>query len=132
MRFKDLIGKKSEPEVPSDRGATTPAPRDAPVPRTDPVAPSTASAPVIPVAAGSLADLFSRLLAAEQGEPAPPPATVSTRLNEADVERIAVRVAERFEGALRDEVRRIVAEVTERLIREEIARIRRAAESDQA
>jgi hypothetical protein len=77
----------------------------------------------------SLGDVFARLLAAEQGEPPPPPGSVPFRLSDADVERVAARVVERFDATLRDEVRRLVAEAAQRLIREEIDRIRRAAES---
>jgi hypothetical protein len=54
------------------------------------------------------------------------------RLSDADIERLSARVAERFAaGPLRDEVRRIVAEVSERMVREEIARIRHVAESEE-
>ena len=49
-------------------------------------------------------------------------------LSDADVERIAARVAERLlRGPMTDTVTRVVAEVSERLVREEIARIRAAA-----
>ena len=122
MRFKNLIGRKPEPEVSPGRLVTAPA---APGPRTAPIAPDA------PVAPGSIADLFARLLATEQGEPSPPPSSLPIRLSEADVERIAARVAERVEGSLREEVRRVVGEVSERLVRAEIARIRSAAESEQ-
>ena len=49
-------------------------------------------------------------------------------LSEADVERIAARVADRLrESPLTEPIAKIVAEVAERLVREEIARMRAAA-----
>ena len=49
-------------------------------------------------------------------------------LSEADVERIAARVADRLlESSLTEPIAKIVAEVAERLVREEIARMRAAA-----
>lgn len=155
MRLKDLLGKKSEPDVPTGRLITAadahvfgaaPAPV-APHPpplahdpascsETSPKQPSAAKAGLRTSAPDSLADAFARLLAAEQGE-APPPASpppfpsLPPRLSDEDVERISARVAERFaEGPLRADVQRVVADVAERLVREEIARIRRAAESE--
>ena len=51
-------------------------------------------------------------------------------LSHADVERIAARVAERLlQGPMADTVARVVAEVSERLVRDEIDRIRIAARS---
>lgn len=51
-------------------------------------------------------------------------------LSDADVERIAARVAERLlQGPMADRVARVVADVAERLVREEIDRIRAAARS---
>ena len=136
MRFKDLIGRKSEPEVSPGRLVTTPAAPAAPNPpahRTAPGAPIAPIAPATPAprAPEPLADLFARLLATEQGEPLPPQSSLPIRLSEADVERIAARVAERVAGPLREDVRRVVGEVSERLVRAEIARIRGAAESEQ-
>jgi hypothetical protein len=78
-----------------------------------------------------LADAFHLLLAEEQGEA---PATLyggSYGLSEADLDRIAVRVVDRMtRGALGDNVTRIVTEVAERLVREEIERIRQSTPSD--
>ena len=60
------------------------------------------------------------------GPPSPPVGPLS----DADVERIAARVAERLlQGPMADKVARVVAEVSERLVREEIDRIRAAARS---
>jgi hypothetical protein len=91
-----------------------------------------------PVAPSSLADAFARLLAAEQGDagalvatrlPAP---SLPARLSDADIERLSARIAARLiEGPVGDEVRRIVADVAARLVREEIARIREAVETPQ-
>jgi hypothetical protein len=80
-----------------------------------------------------VADRFALLLAEEQGEApvvaraaAPPAPTLTDR----DIDRIALRVAERLaETPLAADVQRIVAEVSERLVKEEIQRIRKAAES---
>jgi hypothetical protein len=48
-------------------------------------------------------------------------------LSDADVERIAARVAEQIvRGPMADVVTRIVSEVSERLVREEIERVRAA------
>jgi hypothetical protein len=75
-----------------------------------------------------LADAFAMLLAEEQGEA---PATLyggSYGLSEADLDRIAARVVDRLSrGALGGTVTRIVMEVSERLVREEIDRIRQSA-----
>ena len=75
-----------------------------------------------------LADAFAMLLAEEQGEA---PATLyggSYGLSEADLDRIAARVVDRLSrGALGDTVTRIVTDVSERLVREEIERIRQSA-----
>lgn len=86
-----------------------------------------------------VADAFAHLLAVEQGElvaapepgpeMTPAPAAAGT-LSDADVDRIALRVAERLGSTtFAADVQRIVADVSERLIREEIQRIRQAAES---
>jgi hypothetical protein len=75
-----------------------------------------------------MADAFAALLAEEQGE-APAPAPVeAVGLSEADVDRIATRVAERIaRGPMADTVARIVRDVSERLVREEIDKIRASA-----
>jgi hypothetical protein len=53
-----------------------------------------------------------------------------TELSDAEIERIAVRVAERLlQGSRDDAVSRVLVEVAERLVREEIDRIRAAAQS---
>ena len=80
-------------------------------------------------------DAFHALLAMEQGEPrpatrsqapAPSPAVVTDEL----VDEVARRVIERLApNTTRELVKQIVAEVAERLIREEIARIKAAAQT---
>ena len=97
---------------------------------------ASAARPVAAIAppAASFADAFDQLLAAEQGE-APQPADAAhgqapvIEISDEVIDRIAVRVAERLsEGVLIDTVTHIVREVSERLVREEIARIRSAAQ----
>ena len=58
--------------------------------------------------------------------------TARPELSEEDIERIAARVADRLMHASpADPVTRIVSEVAERLVREEIARMRAAAQAKQ-
>jgi hypothetical protein len=110
----------------------------APERRSEPVAPL---APAAPVASADLsaaygrqggsdpwiADAFDLLLAEEQGEAPAALYAGGYGLSEADLDRIAARVADRLtRGALGDSVTRIVTEVSERLVREEIERIRQS------
>jgi hypothetical protein len=82
----------------------------------------------------SVADAFTALLAEEQGESVP---TAGATLINADqmntlVDEVTHRVLERLDTAVvRDRVDRIVLEVAERLVREEISRIRDAATAKQ-
>ncbi len=67
--------------------------------------------------------------------PAPPPPAPPGELTETQVEAIAQRVADKLVAGiigdrLREAVTRIVSETSERLVREEIARIRYEAERD--
>jgi hypothetical protein len=56
--------------------------------------------------------------------------TARPELSEEDIERIAARVADRLlHASPADPVTRIVSEVAERLVREEIARMRAAAQA---
>jgi CheY-like chemotaxis protein len=92
-------------------------------------------APATPPGAGGnvILDAFNALLAMEQGEPRPAarsyggtagPAVVSDEL----VDEVARRVIERLApNTARDLVKQIVSDVAERLIRDEIARIKAAA-----
>jgi hypothetical protein len=75
-----------------------------------------------------LVTAFRTVLARERGET--PPATGSAlptghRLDDEEVERIVVRVLERLnDGVLRDAARSLVAPIAERLVRDEIERIK--------
>ena len=74
-----------------------------------------------------LANAFAALLAAEQGQPAPELAFAfapAPRLSEDDIEQIVQRVIARLTD---DTVRRTVLDTAERLVREEIDRIKRQA-----
>jgi CheY-like chemotaxis protein len=78
-------------------------------------------------------DAFNALLAMEQGEPRPAvrshaSATAPVAVTDELVDEVTRRVIERLApGAAREVVKQVVAEVAERLIREEIARIKSAA-----
>ena len=68
-------------------------------------------------------------------EPARPTTPPAATLTDAQIEDLVARVAERLADGvlgdeLRDSVRRVVSETSERLVREEIARLRREAERD--
>jgi CheY-like chemotaxis protein len=92
-----------------------------------------AAATIPPDGGNVILDAFNALLAMEQGEPrlaarlqtsAAAPVAVTDEL----VDEVTRRVIERLApGAARDLVKQVVAEVAERLIREEIARIKTAA-----
>lgn len=74
-----------------------------------------------------MADAFAALLAAEQGEPVNHHPAIE--VNDEVIDRIASRVADQLSHSLlMDHVTRIVSEVAERVVREEIARIRAAAQ----
>jgi CheY-like chemotaxis protein len=78
-------------------------------------------------------DAFNALLAMEQGEPRPTvrantPAAAPAAITDELVDEVTRRVLERLApNAARDLVKQVVADVAERLIREEIARIKAAA-----
>jgi hypothetical protein len=80
-----------------------------------------------------MADAFVALLAAEQGETltipgvlAPPPAAGPITITDELIERVSDRVLNRLNDAVvRDTVRDTVSRVAERLVREEIDRIKR-------
>lgn len=93
-------------------------------------------APSSPPADGGnvILDAFHALLAMEQGEPRPPtvrahvPPTAPVTITDELVDEVTRRVLERLAPtAARDLVKQVVGEVAERLIREEIARIKAAA-----
>ena len=98
-------------------------------------APASSSGAAVTVAAAgeppatptpSLATTFSAILAEEQGEgPAVVPASGAPAVSDALVDEVARRVVERLtERVLREEVSRHVLDVAERMISEEIARIK--------
>ena len=95
-------------------------------------------APPSPPADGGnvILDAFHALLAMEQGEPrpatvrAPVPSTVPVTITDELVDEVTRRVLERLAPtAARDLVKQVVGEVAERLIREEIARIKGAVDA---
>jgi CheY-like chemotaxis protein len=120
------------PSAPS--GSAPSAPASAPSASADapsasasaPSAPASApsasgSAPSAPDRPPSLAQAFAALLAAEQGKVAPPPAISEEALRDDVIEQVTRRVVERMtDTAVRD----VVVEVAERLVREEITRIK--------
>lgn len=89
--------------------------------------------PALPPQTESVADAFSALLAAEQGEVVPQdllpqPAPDLDKI----VEQVTSRVLEQLgTSAVRERADRIVVEVAERLVRDEIARIRETAAARQ-
>jgi CheY-like chemotaxis protein len=113
--------------APSGAASAPSAPATAPsAPATAPSAPASApsasaSAPSAPDRPPSLAQAFAALLAAEQGKVAPPPAISEEALRDDVIEQVTRRVVERMtDTAVRD----VVVEVAERLVREEITRIK--------
>jgi CheY-like chemotaxis protein len=113
-----IVSNSGEPVHPN-----SPAPRTSPW-RASPPTPGRADA-AGPPAAPSLSEAFAALLAAEQGKPlASGPALPALALPEATIDEIARRVITR----LGDEpMRQAVLDAAERLVREEIDRIKRAA-----
>jgi CheY-like chemotaxis protein len=80
-----------------------------------------ASAPAPPTSVPTLSEAFAALLAAERGTVAPPAALTEPATREDVVEQVTRRVIERMtDTAVRD----TVVEVAERLVREEILRIK--------
>jgi CheY-like chemotaxis protein len=113
---RDLSGPASHP-APAPR-----APHDtAPAPQ-----PAATQAPGAPASARRLADRFETMLAVEQGEL--PPSALEPPVTGADaelVDRIARRVVEQLgDSAVRQLAAEIVSRTAERLVREEIDRIK--------
>ena len=77
-----------------------------------------------------IADVFERILAAERGEPGASPLRIGSApaepvVTDALVDEVAVRVIQKLGPATaREIVVQVVSEIAERLVREEIARIR--------
>jgi len=113
--------------APPPAAAFTPPPAPAFTPSapafTPPPAPPVTSAPAArdsaPVALPSLSDAFGALLAAEQEQP--PAAPAQAGVTDETIELVVQKVVERLTTAA---VRETVADVAERLVREEIARIK--------
>jgi hypothetical protein len=89
-----------------------------------------ASVPAPPSASSLVAEAFAKLLALEDGEPGAQPVRLVSgndepRVTDAFVEEVTRRVIERLSpDAVRAVVADVVSEVAERLVREEIERIR--------
>jgi hypothetical protein len=90
-----------------------------------------ADASVTPSAGPDIADAFQVLLAEELGEvPAGQFHAYTIHVTDDLIDRISLRVLDRLtKGSLNETMLRIVTEVSERLVREEIARIRASAEA---
>jgi CheY-like chemotaxis protein len=117
---------RPEPEVEASGGAPMAAPA-APAALPEPPPAPAAASPSSAAPAG-LADTFATLLAVEQGE-LPPSALLPPRTGEDDlVDRIARRVVEQLgDRAVRELAADIVSRTAERLVREEIERIKTEA-----
>jgi CheY-like chemotaxis protein len=123
VRSDDDQPPATQPAAPSEPSRASVAPSVAPEPAA--VAPS----PTQPVALPSLSEAFKALLAVERGDASAPvpsaePATATTVLSDETLELVVTRVLERLTA---DVVRDTVVDVAERLVREEIVRIRNAA-----
>jgi CheY-like chemotaxis protein len=83
--------------------------------------------PPAPAARSAIADAFSALMAAEQGGTPPPPLRLGVpAMTDELVDQVAERVLERLSSdALRPVVAEVVSRIAERLVREEIERIRK-------
>jgi hypothetical protein len=133
---------ETTPAVPPDASAP-PDDRLAPIEESQPVepeplavaaeaAPEAAQPPAPKPALPALADAFAALLAAEHGEPLPArsglwPSTLapSAEMREELVEQVVRRVLDRLsDTVVREAVADVVSTVAERLIREEIERIK--------
>ena len=114
------------------------APVPSPQPRVAPFDESSRTAAELPrpVVSVPMADAFVALLAAEQGETltipgvfAPPPAAASAGITDELVERVAERVVNRLsDSVVRETVRDTVSRVAERLVRDEIQRIKKMSQ----
>lgn len=76
---------------------------------------------IAPAAAPTLSEAFAALLAAEQGKAAPPIPAPGVVIDEQTIDRIAQRVLERMGDR---DIRATVLDVAERLVADEIARIK--------
>ena len=118
-------------EPPDVSPTRAPAPAEWPPQRQASPAPPVPAPPPAPASGQIVADAFTALLAVEQGEPGASPVRLTSAraepvITEAFLEEVVRRVVERLSpGAARDVITEIVSEVAERLVREEIERIRK-------
>ena len=118
-----IIQAPQEPELPPPAAAAVAPPV---VPAQAPAAPvSAAPAPAPPASTSVLAEAFEALLAAEQGRPLESVAAQKLASSDTLVDHITRQVIERLAD---DRMRDAVLDVAERLVREEIARIKSAAQ----
>jgi CheY-like chemotaxis protein len=115
-------GPVPEPPPRVTSAAPPPAAIERPAPRPEPVRPAAPPRRDDAVQETSLQEAFAALLAAEQAQAAaPPPAPVSAPPSDALIEEVARRVIARMGD---ESMRAAVLDVAERLVREEIARIK--------
>lgn len=122
-----LAARQRRPALPDADAPEAPEP-SSPPPGSGPVAarPSAAAAGRSDPAAPrpSLADTFAAILAAERGE-APAPSLATSDVNDALIDAVAERVARRLTDAvLREVVSKHVLDVAERLVTDEIEKIK--------
>jgi CheY-like chemotaxis protein len=144
----DLTGDPTRPSPAArETAAGGPPPRVAPAPRIAPAAPPPPAAAPAPASApqpqpvataavaepepgpalpkgASLAEAFAALLSAEQGQPIALPSVRPEDIPDDTIEHIVRRVIEKMGTST---VQQTVLDVAERLVREEIARIKRGA-----
>jgi CheY-like chemotaxis protein len=124
----ELASWEPEPAAspaPQTAAAALPGAQVAPAPAEEPAAPSermTTASHTAPLP--TLAEAFAALLSAEQGRPFASAATSGDALNEDVIEQVTRRVIERMTDSA---VREVVLDVAERLVKEEIDRIRAQA-----
>jgi CheY-like chemotaxis protein len=129
--FDWLPAGMSQPQPPPPEPPEQPATITAAASAVTSATPVAASEPAAAAPASTVADAFSALLAVEQGEPGAAPVFLTTGpaepvITDELIDEITRRVIERLgPGAVRDAVSDIVSRVAERLVREEIARIRK-------
>jgi CheY-like chemotaxis protein len=112
----DLATRQSAAVPPPQHAALPPPTQSAPVPAAQP-APSAPAVPPMP----PLADAFAALLAAEQGQPIVPSAHRTGAVSDDQIDEIVKRVIDRLGN---ESMRRAVLDTAERLVREEIDRIK--------
>jgi CheY-like chemotaxis protein len=139
ITFEPMIAPSRVEELAPSKveGPTIEPPDVTPTLAAAPPAPAAVSAPLdAPAGRSIIADAFSALFAAEQGEPGAVPVRLAGNgsapvITDAVVDDVARRVIQRLALGSSDQmqtvVKEIVSSVAERLVREEIDRIRRNA-----